>query len=100
VQVPSFDTNPQYPFIDAIADLVTMQSAPLTCSNVSEIGRLLRLGGKAELWVDLERFQAAVDKLALLLGCTPTYSTKPGSGCPDQFSGTLGLPKVCLQKNK
>jgi Concanavalin A-like lectin/glucanases superfamily len=101
VQVPSFATNPQYPFTDGIADYVTIQGAKLTARNVKEIARLLRVGGKAELWIRRATFQAQIDDLGELLGCTPTYSTDPESGCIDQFAAsTEAFPKICLQKNQ
>jgi hypothetical protein len=100
VQVPDWPTNPPYPFIDGIADYITMQGAPLTAKNVSEIARVLRIGGKAGLWIDRDEYQGAINQLAQLLGCTPTYSTDPGSGCTDEFDGRTGWPKVCLQRNR
>ncbi len=100
VQVPSFATNPPYPFTDGIADYITMQSARLTATNVREIARLLRVGGKAELWISRAAFQVQIDRLGRLLGCTPTYSTDPGSGCTNQFGDRKGFPKICLQKNQ
>ncbi len=98
VQVPDWATEPPYPFVNEIADYITAQGAPLTAKNVSEIARLLRVGGKAGLWIDRARYQSAINQLAQLLGCTPTYSTDPGSGCIDEFGGSAGWPKVCLQR--
>jgi Concanavalin A-like lectin/glucanases superfamily len=101
VQVPRFETAPQYPFVDEIADYITMQGAPLTERNTGEIARLLRVGGKAGLWIDRKAYQTEVDLLAKRFGCAPTYADVPGSGCTDEFSGKApGFPKICLQRNQ
>jgi len=88
VQLPSFDTNPPYPFVDKIANYITMQNAPLTDTNVAEITRLIRPGGRVDLWIDQERFRAQLSQLAANLKCTPVMG-----------DDTLGWTKASLVNN-
>ncbi len=96
VLLTSFSTDPQYPFTDGIANLITLQGAPLTPQNVSEFSRLVAPGGRIGLWIDRADFQPQIDQLADLLHTTPRYSTDPHSGCVDEFDGAAGFPKICL----
>lgn len=64
-----------YPLDDNFADYITLQSAPLTDANVIEIKRMLRLGGRVGLWIDLsETHKTKVRMLANLMGTTPGYN--------------------------
>lgn len=78
--------NPSYPFADHFADYITMQNAPLTDQNVTEIARCLRPGGKVELWIN-SSFKANIDKLATLL------HSKVEDKVADEFNGSTGSPK-------
>ncbi|NJM32506.1 MAG: exo-alpha-sialidase [Limnobacter sp.] len=108
VQVPDFSTYPPYPFVDGIADLITMQGAPLNSVNVSEITRLIRPGGKVALWVSVtgtcpgpngtEDLSTNFNQLLTNLKCTPTYAPGTDSACTDEFKG-IWDNKICLVNN-
>jgi hypothetical protein len=100
VKVPDWSTNPSYPFVDGVANYITMQGAPLTDKNVTEISRMLVKGGKVGLWIDKDMFKANINKLAVLLGTTPKYSSDDPS-CIDEFGAQYSggsYEKICLTK--
>ena len=45
------DWTVKYPFVDGTFNYITMQGAPLTKNNLTEIARLLVRGGKVGLWI-------------------------------------------------
>lgn len=96
VRVESWATSPGYPVADRSVNYITMQGAPLTSKNVSEMARTLRSDGRIDLWVDLDLDSEGVSvkqrirDLAARLGKTVDWS------CVDEFKGTAGNPKTCI----
>lgn len=88
------ETSPPYPFADATANYITMQSAPLYPYFVDEIARVIAPGGKVGLWIaDIN--DPEIQSLADRLGSTVTISGVDAS-CVDEFDGKAGYPKACL----
>ncbi|HEX2687315.1 MAG TPA: hypothetical protein VHN14_11895 [Kofleriaceae bacterium] len=94
VLLAPWSTNPTYPFVDGFADYITMQGAPLTSTNVSEMARTLRSGGTIALWIDVDGFQGAINQLASALNTTPIFNAY------DEFQGQAGWPKTLIVDNR
>ncbi len=92
VQLDSWFKNPSYPFADDFADYITIQNAPLTEKNVTEIARCLRPGGVVELWID-DAFLKKMHQLAELLQSRVELDSL------DQFGGTTGSKKFKIISN-
>jgi hypothetical protein len=86
VRIKSWYGKVSFPFADGFADYITMQNAPLTDNNVSEIVRCLRPGGVVELWID-EYFEDNMEQLAQLL------HSKVELDVVDEFDGSTGSRK-------
>lgn len=86
VRLESWSGDPDYLFADGFADYITMQNAPLTEKNVTEIARCLRPGGLVELWID-DSFLPEMKRLASLLKSEIELDSV------DQFKGTTGSQK-------
>lgn len=86
VRLKSWSGKVTYPFADGSIDYITMQNAPLTDNNVSEIARCLRPGGVVDLWVD-EFFVDNMNRLAQLL------HSKVELDVTDEFTGSTGSKK-------
>ncbi len=94
-------TKPRYPLGDGFADYVTMQSAPLYEEYVTEIARIVRLGGSVGLWIAQEQFQDQINELARIFNCTPLPCTAQNGNLEmDEFKGNYALPKLILTKNR
>lgn len=96
VQVQNWGTSPGYPVADRSVDYITMQGAPLTSKNASEMARTLRADGSIALWIDPAevvdgvRVEQRIRELAGTLGKSVAWS------CWDEFNGTAGNPKICI----
>jgi hypothetical protein len=63
VELQPWDTDPEYPFTDSFANRITAIGVPLTAKNVKEIARVIRNGGKVDLWID-QKYKSQAELLA------------------------------------
>lgn len=118
VHVIDWSNNPPYPIVSGTADYMTMQGAPLTDKNTSELARVLTPRGSIGLWVcpgdnvpgSSKKVSANLDVLASSLNSSWTYSCTESwsdscpndrsgscdSNCLDEFNGEFGSPKICI----
>jgi hypothetical protein len=94
---------PIYPFEDNFADYVTMQSVPLTSFYVSELARILRVGGMLGLWIDdtaahRDRIEELRKALNDDIGPLGVANTRNGTLFFDEFTGEYKFPKRTLVK--
>lgn len=98
VHVIEWIKDPPIPLADGTVNYITMQGAPLTEKNLSEIERVLAPGGRVGLWIALEvpvtpdgkTNQEQAERLASLLESKVQYN------CTDEFGGEYSFAKICI----
>ncbi|MEO1748838.1 MAG: hypothetical protein AAFR27_09530, partial [Pseudomonadota bacterium] len=87
----SWTPPPSYPFKDEFATYITMQGAPLTDKNVSEIARLIQPGRAVDLWIDQEDHSKQINDLARLMDAEINRDQRN-----DSFNGQAGFEVLRL----
>jgi len=95
VRVDHWSDDTAYPFRDHCVDYITMQGAPLTPKNVTEMARCLSSDGKIDLWIQIDEatttgqtHRRRIEELAALIGGDIEWNPY------DEFQGHAGFPKV------
>lgn len=89
IYVNDWTSSPPYPVTNGFADYITMQGAPLTSWNVSEMTRALRKGGSIALWIDDNRYSSAINQLKSNLKGSVIYDAYDEFGGEANWSKTL-----------